>query len=154
MLNNQISCQVIDTIADVLEMEVDEIDTESKVVDELGADSLDIVDLSFSLGKSLGIKMPQKSVIMHAEEIMGDLSEVIVDGKLTDFGANLLRQGPNRYNSTEVYSGQSLGAVFSDTKVKHWINLCVSIIESGLSGDDLIRGLVEQALSTPRLVAS
>jgi acyl carrier protein len=122
MLNEQIAHQVIDVIADVLEMEVDEISTESKIIDELGADSLDIVDLSFSLGKSLGIKMPQKSVIMHAEEVMGDLSELIVGGKLTVFGAILLQQGPNRYDVNEVYPGQSLGCVFATTKVQHWIN--------------------------------
>ena len=138
--------QAIEVIANVLEVEFEEVDVNSRIVADLGADSLDIVDLSFSLGKKFSIKMPQKSVVMHAEDILGSLESVIQDNKFTDLGVELLRAGPNNYSEKEVYKGQSLLEIFTNTKVCHWINLCEEIIKSGLPGDDLIRQNLEALL--------
>ncbi|MGK0441978.1 MAG: hypothetical protein ACJA0N_001785 [Pseudohongiellaceae bacterium] len=92
--------------------------------------------------------MPKKSVIMHAEDLMEGLSMIVLPGKLTDFGAALLQEGPNAYSNEEIYTGQSVATVFSESKVRHWVNLCAAIIESGLSGDDSIQQLIENKLST------
>ncbi len=145
--NWNISREVIEIFSEVLEIDSDEITVDSKVVGELGADSLDIVDLSFSLGKKFGIKLPKKSMIIHAQEYMGNATSVVNNGKLTDLGVELLQKGPNAYRCDEIYPGQSLDDVFSDTKVSHWINLCEAIIESGLSGDELIQGRVKCIVS-------
>jgi acyl carrier protein len=147
MNSDNISEKVIGIVADVLECEIDEISLESKIVDDLGADSLDIVDLSFSLGKKFAIKMPQKSVIMHAEEILGSLSELLSDGKLTELGAHILQTSPNAYSKEDAYEGLSVMDVFTDTKVIHWVNLCSSIISSEISGDELIHDSIKKQLS-------
>ena len=147
MLNEKIVDEVMDVVADVLEMDIDDIDLESRIVADLGADSLDIVDLSFSLGKQLNIKMPQKTVIMHAEEIFGDTHNIVESEKLTEMGAELLRLGPNQYSEDEVHQGKTLIEVFADTKVKHWVNLSQAIKESGLTGDELIQQRVQAVFS-------
>ncbi|MGK0440349.1 MAG: acyl carrier protein [Pseudohongiellaceae bacterium] len=137
----------IEVVAEVLECDIDELAANSKLVLDLGADSLDIVDLTFSLGKKFKIKMPQKTVIMRAEEEMGDLSRIVSgDGKLTALGAELLCMGPNRYTSEEAYEGQSLMTIFTETTISHWANLCGAIIESDLSGDELIQKNIRETI--------
>lgn len=139
--------QVIEVIADVLELDTDEVEVSSSVVSDLGADSLDVVDLSFTLGKQLNIKMPQKSVMMHAESLVEKPSDLVEGDKLTELGAELLQAGPNQYSAEQVAEGTGLGDVFANTTVQHWINLCTAIAESGLTGDELIQQRVEQVLS-------
>jgi acyl carrier protein len=148
MASTQLVDDIIEVIADVLEMEIDEIELDSRIVADLGADSLDIVDMSFSLGKQLSIKMPQKTVMMHAEDILGDASDMLDNDAVTELGAELLRSGPNRYSEEDVYPGKTLAEIFADTKVCHWVNLCTAIKDSGLSGDDLIQQQVKAVLET------
>ena len=150
---NNIIEQTLEITAEVLEMDFDEVNLDSKIVADLGADSLDIVDLSFSLGKKFDIKMPKKTVIMHAEELLGGMSGLVHDGLLTGLGAELLRVSPNAYTEEEAYAGQSLINVFADTTVRHWVNLCQAIIESELAGDELIKQNVECMLNTQDAVA-
>ncbi len=138
--------QVQEVIAEALELDAEDVLANSSLVDELEADSLDIVDLSFSLGKHFDIEMPKKSVIMHAEEKLGGLSDLVVSNKLTRMGALLLQQSPNKYTAEEANEGTSLAQIYSETRVRHWANLCEEIITSGLSGDDLICQKIESLL--------
>lgn len=146
MKNIDIAEQITELFVDVLEVEPDDIELDSSVVDDLGADSLDIVDISFSLGKKLDIKMPQQTVLMHAEVIFGGSEQLFDKGKITALGAELLRAGPNGYTEEEVYEGKPLFDIYSGTTVRHWINLCNAIIESGLSGDELIESSLQPLL--------
>lgn len=137
-MNNDVLIKVQQIIADVLELDLEEIGTDSALVDDLNADSLDVVDLSFSLGKKLKIQMPKKSVIMHAEEILGDLSKVVENSRLTALGAELLQQSPNKYSADEAKEGTPVSKIYTETKVVHWANLCEEILETEMTGDELI----------------
>ncbi len=48
---------VTEAVADCLDLERSEVTPSSRLVDDLGADSLDFVDLLFTLEKGLGIKL-------------------------------------------------------------------------------------------------
>lgn len=49
-------------IAEQLELDVDEIDYESNIIEDLGADSLDIVDLVMSVEDEFGIEVPDEAL--------------------------------------------------------------------------------------------
>jgi acyl carrier protein len=49
-------------IAEQLEIEISEITPESNIVDDLGADSLDIVDLVMSIEDDFGIEVPDEAL--------------------------------------------------------------------------------------------
>ncbi|MCQ2484852.1 MAG: acyl carrier protein [Clostridia bacterium] len=49
-------------IAEQLEIEAEEIDYESNIIDDLGADSLDIVDLVMSVEDEFGIEVPDEAL--------------------------------------------------------------------------------------------
>jgi acyl carrier protein len=147
-MTNDVLIKVQQIIADVLELDLDEISTDSALVDDLNADSLDVVDLSFSLGKKLKIQMPKKSVIMHAEEILGDLSKVVENSRLTALGAELLQQSPNKYSAEEAKEGTPVSKIYTETKVVHWANLCEEILETEMTGDELIIKRLNKVLTS------
>lgn len=146
MSNEKVFEVVREVLADVLELDLSEIGSESKLVDDLGADSLDIVDLSFSLSKKFNIKMPQSSVIAAAEEMVDDMALIVKSDRVTALGAELLQRGPNAYRAEEVYEGKTVSEIFTETKVQHWVNLCTAVLESGKTGDELVAQTIQDVV--------
>lgn len=54
--------KVKDIIADQLDVEADDITFESVITDDLGADSLDVVDLVMSLEDEFGVEIPDEAM--------------------------------------------------------------------------------------------
>ncbi|MDV5172362.1 acyl carrier protein [Photobacterium rosenbergii] len=134
--------KVIEVIAEVLELELDEVGFNDALVDDLGADSLDIVDLSFSLGKAFQVQMPQKSVIAYATELSGEDGLFVMNERLTEHGAQLLQQSPFKYSAEHVFEGASLTDVYVSTTVSNWASVSFAIKESGLAGEVVIQQYV------------
>ncbi len=59
-------------IADQLEIDAEEITYESNILDDLGADSLDVVDLVMSIEDEFGIEVPDEALkdIRTVEEMV------------------------------------------------------------------------------------
>jgi acyl carrier protein len=137
------SC-VISVIAEVLELEDEDVSLQSSLVDDLDADSLDLVDISFSLGKKLGMKMPTKTTLVVANEMTGDAPVFVKEGRLTSLGADLLIQSPSEYTADEIQEGVALSDLLGLTTVNHWFNLSKHVAENkSKSGADLITSFVE-----------
>lgn len=79
-------------LAQLLVMEMDDVAEHSSIVDDLSADSLDIVDLSFQLGRQYGCTLPKTSVLDHAVAVFGDATRFVEKGRITQDGVALLEQ--------------------------------------------------------------
>lgn len=82
--------KVKEIIADVLVIDEEEIQKESRLIADLGAESIDFLDLVFQLEKEYGIKIPRGQLEKNAR---GDLSEAEFEkgGVITDKGMVALK---------------------------------------------------------------
>jgi acyl carrier protein len=82
--------KVADTIADALGCEVDEVQRDRSLIDDLGAESIDFLDLVFRLERAFKIKIPRGKIV---EDSRGTLSEAEFEqkGLVTDRGLAQLK---------------------------------------------------------------
>jgi acyl carrier protein len=111
-------------LAQLLVMSADDIDENSSIVEDLSADSLDIVDLSFQLGRQYGCTLPKTSVLDHAVAVCGDASEFLANGRITENGKALLEQSLSGYSPDQLKTGMQPAQVFAATTVRNWAQQC------------------------------
>lgn len=81
--------QVRSVLVEALGVDEDEVQSQSKLVQDLGAESIDFLDISFRLEKAFGIKIEQNE--MFPENVLNDPA-FVQGGKVTDAGMAELRQ--------------------------------------------------------------
>ncbi len=84
--------EVFEKVREVLEnalaVDEDEVTPEAKLTEDLGAESIDFLDIVFQLEKAFGIKIDQKE--MFPEDVLND-DAYVADGKVTNDGMDKLR---------------------------------------------------------------
>ena len=90
MSRDEIFGKVQEVLVDALGVDDDEVTTEAALMRDLGAESIDFLDIVFRLEKAFGIKIPREE-LFPAESLMNN-SEFVNNGKLTETGLNELRQ--------------------------------------------------------------
>jgi acyl carrier protein len=90
MNNPEIFAKVKEIIVDVLVIDEDKVQPTSRLIADLGAESIDFLDLVFQLEKEFAIKIPRGQLEKNAR---GDLSESEFEqnGVLTDKGVVALK---------------------------------------------------------------
>ena len=76
------------TLVDALGVEEDEVIESATLVGDLGAESIDFLDILFRLEKNFGIKIPRGE--LFPENILSD-PEFVKDGRVTEKGLTELR---------------------------------------------------------------
>lgn len=76
-------------LVDALGVDDDEVTPEATMVGDLGAESIDFLDIVFRLEKSFGIDIPREE--LFPEDILTN-EEFLQDGKVTDAGLAQLKE--------------------------------------------------------------
>ncbi len=71
--------KVRELIADQLSVDLDDITLESVIVDDLGADSLDVVDLIMSFEDEFSLEIPDEA--LESIKTVGDIVKYIEDNQ-------------------------------------------------------------------------
>ena len=79
MSRDEILQQVQEVLVDALGVDDDEVTVEATLMGDLGAESIDFLDIVFRLEKAFGIKIPREE-LFPAESLMSN-SELIHNGK-------------------------------------------------------------------------
>jgi acyl carrier protein len=87
---DEIFTKVQEVLVDALAVDDDEVSLESTLMGDLGAESIDFLDIVFRLEKAFGIKIPREE-LFPAESLMND-PELVHNGKLTPKGLTMLRE--------------------------------------------------------------
>jgi acyl carrier protein len=84
MSREQVMEQVKTVMVDALGVDDDEVTQEATLMGDLGAESIDFLDIMFRLEKQFGIKIPREE-LFPAESLMNN-PEFVANGKLTAKG--------------------------------------------------------------------
>lgn len=99
--------EVEKAITEGLDIGAKRVKPESSLIKDLGAESLDFLDINYRLEQTFGIKMARHSVIEHMEEMFGEESALDSDGKLTEKAVKVLGR---RFNNAggELRAGMDM----------------------------------------------
>ncbi|MBN1456533.1 MAG: acyl carrier protein [Sedimentisphaerales bacterium] len=84
MSREEIFEEVKEVLIDALGLDDDEVTEEATLMGDLGAESIDFLDIVFRLEKSFGIKIPREE-LFPADSLLSN-PEFVSNGKLTDKG--------------------------------------------------------------------
>ncbi len=110
MMENEIFQKIQETLSQALGVEKDDIKPESSLVRDLGAESIDFIDIIFRLEKNFDIKIPSGE--LFPGHILND-ERFVSQGKVTEAGLNELKTRVP-YLNLEGFSRDPLVAKLGD----------------------------------------
>ena len=102
-LDPQVFATVQECFCEALELDPPEVTYDSRVLDDLGAESLDLLDVVFRLERAFDIQIPRGGLEARARDLEGAPGEV--DGRLTEAGAQALRGAMPEVPPDEIQAG-------------------------------------------------
>lgn len=127
MSRDEIFSEVQEVLVDALGVDDDEVTGEATLMGDLGAESIDFLDVVFRLEKAFGIKIPREE-LFPIENLMSN-PEYVSSGKMTETGLVELRTKMPHTDFTAFESDpdiNKLGDLFT-------VNLIVNYVESKLN---------------------
>ena len=100
----------------------------AKVIDDLGAESLDFLDIAFRLERSFDIKIPRGDVEQRAQEAL-DGEEYEVDGVLTEKALEGLREAMPEIDPDEIQPGLKTKDIARLFLVETFYNICIKLLD-------------------------
>ena len=102
--------EVKKAIAETLNIDKDSIKPDSSLIKDLGAESLDFLDINYRLEQVFGIKMARHFILEHIEEMFGEGSAIDANSQITDKAVSLLQFRIGE-NFPELRPGMDMDAV-------------------------------------------
>jgi acyl carrier protein len=99
-----LSKTVIEIVGHSLDRDPANIQMQSTLWGELGAESLDMLDIAFSLESEFGIRLPHSDLLGRAKDYFGDES-IVKGGILTDFGLELIWRSMPELDRKQIRTG-------------------------------------------------
>lgn len=127
MTNEEVFGKVQEVLVEALGVDDDEVTAEAKLVSDLGAESIDFLDIVFRLEKAFDIKIQQGEMI--PDNVLND-PQYVQDGKVTDQGMTELRSRLPHADLEEFDASRAVDD-FSDIFT---VDTIVKFVEAKLEG--------------------
>jgi acyl carrier protein len=115
--------KVQSTLVDALGVDTEEVNGESTLTGDLGAESIDFLDIVFRLEKNFRIKIPRGD--LFPENVLSD-PQFVSGGKVTDKGIEELRQRMPWANFDRIRENPNVQDLFT-------VDMIVNYVESKLN---------------------
>ena len=90
-VSEAVYAKVTEVLVQALNVDDDEIKPSASLQGDLGAESIDFLDIVFRLEREFGVKIPRDE--LFPESVFQGNPEFVTDGKVTDQGMGELRLG-------------------------------------------------------------
>jgi len=121
MERSEIFDKIQEILVDALAVDDDEVTNEATLIGDLGAESIDILDISFKLEQEFGFKIAQGE--LFPEGITQD-PEYVEDGKVTSKGLGLLKERVPHFNFAQLEADPSVENVAKIFTVEALVTFC------------------------------
>ena len=118
--------KVTEALVEALGVDEDEVTPEAKISADLGAESIDFLDITFRLEKAFDIKIPRGELV--PENVLND-PQYVQNGKLTEKGLAELKQRMTHADLTEFEKDPDVGKIMDLFTVQTIINYVTSKLE-------------------------
>ena len=105
MTKDEVFDKVREVLEDALGVDEDEVTSEATLIGDLGAESIDFLDIVFRLEKAFEIKVDQSE--LFPDNVLND-PQYVQDGKVTDVGMDELRNRLPHANLDEFEQSRSV----------------------------------------------
>lgn len=123
----QVFAKVQDCFIEALGVDDDEVTLDATVIDDLGAESLDFLDIVFRLERAFDIKIPRGDTENQVQEAMGEESYE-VDGVLTALALDKLRAVMPEVPEDEIQEGLQTKDIVKLFRVATFHNICLKLL--------------------------
>jgi len=122
--------EVKKAIAQTLKLDKDTIQAEQSLVKDLGAESLDFLDVDYRLEQTFGIKMARHFVLEHIEEMFGEGSAIDENSQLTEKAITLLKVRLGEKGPVELHAGMDMDEVPPVVTVQGMTRAVMDVLDS------------------------
>lgn len=84
--------KVVAAVAKALDLDTEEVTLTSSLQSDLGAESLDYLDIAFQLERDFNVQFPRADLLQRASDHFGE-DALVKDGVVTELGIRLLHKG-------------------------------------------------------------
>jgi acyl carrier protein len=126
MTESEVFETVKETLVDALGLEDDEVTAEATLTGDLGAESIDFLDIVFRLEKAFDIKIPRGE--LFPDNILNN-PELVQDGKLTDAGLAQLKERMPHADFGDFEQDPDINKMAELFKVQTIVNYVVGKLE-------------------------
>jgi acyl carrier protein len=128
MSRDDIFDKVREVLVDALGVDDNEVTTDATLMGDLGAESIDFLDIVFRLEKAFSIKVPREE-LFPVESLLNN-PELVSNGKLTPQGLTELRQRVPHTDLTEFEKNPDINKLAD----LFTVNAIVNYVDSRLNG--------------------
>ena len=118
---------VVDAFAIALGLDEDEVEPHSRLISDLGAESLDFLDIVFRLERTFDVKIPRGGIESTARDDMD--GEYEVDGVLTAAGLAKLAEHMPEVPAEEFHEGLRVSEIPDMFRVATFYNIVVVLLK-------------------------
>ena len=135
MNSTDIEAKVKSIIADSLCVDLADVNLKSNLMKDLGAESIDFLDIMFRLEKEFGIKIPQREIEQNARGGIAP-EEFEKDSILQEKGAQRLKELLPEIPADQIHAGMSLRELPMTFTVEVFVNIVKRKLEGSLWGNE------------------
>lgn len=124
--------KVKESVVEALGVDDDEVTPDAVLFDDLGAESLDLLDIVFRLEKEFSIKIPRGGIQADALSAEGENlkeEDLVVDGVLTPLGIEKLKVAMPEVDPSRITEGFRVDDIATLFTVQTFVNITKKLLE-------------------------
>ena len=133
MEEKEIYEKVKESVVEALGVDEEEVSPTAVLFDDLGAESLDLLDIVFRLEKEFGVKIPRGGIQAEAMSAEGENlkeEDLVVDGVLTPLGIQKLKKAMSEVDPSRITEGFRADDIPTLFTVQTFVNIVKKLLEN------------------------